>query len=70
MMEMKSIPEISAWVYVDYLTLLAAWDPFKSVPMAAPSKLWVYGLLFAGIAGSNPTGGKDGCLLGLLCVVR
>jgi hypothetical protein len=56
MMETKSVAKTSAWVYLDNLTLLAAWDAFKSVPVAAPSKLRVYGLSFAGIAGSNPAG--------------
>ena len=37
--------------------------------MAALSKLWIYGLSFAGIAGSNPTGVKDVCLsaVGVVC---
>ena len=38
--------------------------------MAARSKAWVCGLSFAGIAGSNPAGGMDVCLLWVLCVVR
>jgi hypothetical protein len=39
------------------------------IPEAAPSKAWVYGLSLAGIAGSNPAGGMDVCLLWVLCVV-
>jgi hypothetical protein len=31
--------------------------------VAAPSKAWVCGRSFAGIAGSNPTGGVDVCPL-------
>jgi hypothetical protein len=34
------------------------------------SKAWVFGRFLAGIAGSNPTGGMDVCLLWVLCVVR
>jgi len=33
------------------------------VPVAAPSKAWVYGRLLAGIVGSNPVGAMDVCLL-------
>jgi hypothetical protein len=32
--------------------------------------VWFYGPLVAGIAGSNPSGTPDVCILGLLCVVR
>jgi hypothetical protein len=38
--------------------------------VAARSKAWVYGRSLDGIVGSNPTGGMDVCLLGMLCVVR
>jgi hypothetical protein len=43
----------------------------NSVPitMAARSKAWVCGSSLAGIAGSNPVGSMDVCLLCLLCVV-
>ena len=34
-----------------------------SVAVAARSKAWVCGLSLAEIAGSNPAGGKDVCLL-------
>ena len=40
------------------------------LPVAACSKARVYGRLLAAIAGSNPTGGMDVFLLGMLCVVR
>ena len=40
------------------------------IPVAARSKAWVCGYSFAGIAGSNSTGGMDVCLFCLLCVVR
>ena len=33
------------------------------IPAAARSKAWVFCLSLAGIAGSNPTGGTDICLL-------
>ena len=33
------------------------------IPVAACSKTWVYGRSLAGIAGLNPTGGMDVCLL-------
>jgi hypothetical protein len=33
------------------------------IPVAARSKTWVAGRALAGIVGSNPTGGMDGCLL-------
>jgi len=35
-------------------------------PVAARSKLWIYSRSLAGIAGSNPTGGRGVCLV---CVV-
>ena len=31
------------------------------IPVAAPSREWVYGRSLAGIAGSNPTGGINAC---------
>jgi len=40
------------------------------VPVAARSKAWVCGCTLAEIAGSNPAGGMDACLLSELCVVR
>ena len=36
----------------------------------ARSDAWVCGNSFAGIVGSNPTGGIDVCLLWVFCVVR
>ena len=36
---------------------------FRSVPVAARSKAWVYGRSSAGIVGSDPTMGMDVCLL-------
>jgi len=36
----------------------------------AQSKMWVYGHLHAGIAGSNPAGGLDIFPLWMLCVLR
>ena len=40
------------------------------VPVAARSKAWVCGRWRTAIAGSNPAGGMDSCLLWVLCVVR
>ena len=40
------------------------------VPVAARSNAKVYGRSPAEIVGLNPTGGKDVCLLWVLCVVR
>jgi hypothetical protein len=37
------------------------------VTMAARSKAWVCDRSLAGIAGSNPTGGVDACLLSVVC---
>ena len=49
-------------IYIYYLT-------FRK-PLAARSKAWVCCRSLAGIAGSNPAGGMDVCLLWMLCVVR
>ena len=40
------------------------------VPVAGRSKAWVCGRSLAEIAGSNPAGAMDVCLLRVLCVVR
>jgi hypothetical protein len=40
------------------------------IPVAARSKVWVYGRCHVGITGSNPAGGMDVCLCSVLCVVR
>jgi len=40
------------------------------IPVAARAKACVYCRSFAAIAGSNPTGGMDVCLLWVLCVLR
>jgi hypothetical protein len=42
----------------------------ESIPVAARSKAWVFGRSLTGIAGSNPTGSMEVCLLWVLCVVR
>ena len=39
------------------------------VPVAERSKAWVCGRWLARIAGSNPAGDKDVCLLLVLCVL-
>jgi hypothetical protein len=38
--------------------------------VAARSNTWAFGRSLAGIAGSNPAGGMDVCLLSVLCAVR
>jgi hypothetical protein len=43
---------------------------YQPIPAAARSEAWVCGRWLAGIAGSNPTGGMDDCVLRVLCVVR
>jgi hypothetical protein len=40
------------------------------IPVAARSKAWDCGRSLAGIAGSNPAGSTDICLLKMLCFVR
>jgi hypothetical protein len=35
----------------------------QPIPVAARSNAWVYGRSLAGIAGSNPTGGMDVCVV-------
>ena len=40
------------------------------IPVAARSKAWVCYRSLAGIAGSNPAGGMDVCLLGVLPVLQ
>jgi len=42
----------------------------QPIPVAAPSKAWVWSRSLAGIVGSNPAGGMDVCLLCTLHVVR
>ena len=39
------------------------------IPVAERFKAWICGRSLAGIAGSNPAGGMDVCLLRVLCVV-
>jgi hypothetical protein len=36
---------------------------FVPIPVAARSKAWVFGRSLTGIAGSNPTGGMDVCVV-------
>ena len=49
------------------------WHQYKQivqVPGAVRSKAWLFGCWVAGIAGSNPVGGMDACVLWALFVVR
>ena len=48
------------FIYLNYLTM--------PVPVAARSKAWVCGRSPAETVGSNPTGGMDICLLGVLYI--
>jgi len=47
---------------------LIIWDKYKLITGAARSKAWVCGLSLAGIAGSNPSGDMEVCLL-CFCVL-
>jgi len=40
------------------------------ISVAVRFKEWVCGRLIVGIAGSNPAGGMDDCLLWVSCVVK
>jgi len=42
----------------------------QPIPVAALSHAWACSRSFSGIAGSNPTGGMDVCLLWAFCVAR
>jgi hypothetical protein len=48
----------------DFMRLL------KKIPVTTWSKAWVCGHSLTCTVGSNPTGGRDVCLLWVLCVVR
>jgi hypothetical protein len=37
------------------------------IPVAVRFKAWVFGRSLTGIVGSNPTGGMDVCLVGVVC---
>jgi hypothetical protein len=43
---------------------------FYTLLVTASSKAWVYGRSLAGVVGSNPAGGMDICLLGVLNFVK
>ena len=58
-----------AWSYSS-AHLYAKAISYKPAPVAARPKAYVCGRSFAGIAGSNPTGSMDICLLSVLYVVR
>jgi len=44
--------------------------PERLIPVAAQTKVWFCGRLLSEIAGSNPAGGMNVCLLWVLCIVR
>ena len=50
---------VSVFIYYIYISV-SGW---LTVPVAERSKARVYGRSLAGIAGSNPAGGMDGCPL-------
>jgi hypothetical protein len=56
----------SWYIWKDLVCLLIN----EQIPAAAPSNAWVCGRSFVGIAGANPDGGMDVCLLCLLDVAR
>jgi len=41
----------------------------RPIPVAARAKAWVFARSFAVIAGSNPAGAMDVCILWVLCAV-
>jgi hypothetical protein len=49
---------------------LATYNINEPIAVAERSKTWVCSRSPAGIAGSNPAGDMDACLLWVLCVVR
>ena len=53
-----------------YSYLLQNRHVFLPIPRSERSKARVWGRSLAGIAGSNPAGDMDVCLLYVLCVVR
>lgn len=52
------------------IILFCSLNMLTLIPVAAWSKVWVYGHSLAGIVDSNPAGGKVVCLSCELCVVR
>jgi hypothetical protein len=50
--------------------ILSKCHQHRGDPSGRADKAWVYGRSLSGTVGSNPFGGTDVCLLGLLCVVR
>jgi hypothetical protein len=77
---MSKGPVISIWIPNRSLCYLLRY-PFKhsgnyvyqlllkAIPVAARSVAWVCGRSLVRIAGSNPAGGTDVCLLKVLCVL-
>ena len=59
------------WRYISTVALNPNTDTeFLPIPVATRSKACVCGRPLAGIAGSNPAGGMDVCLLWVLFTVR
>ena len=55
---------------IDHFSKYRPVKPFLISVAILWSKAWVCGRWLAGIAGSNPAGGMDVWLLGVLCVIR
>jgi hypothetical protein len=63
---MRAVNITIAITYIHYISY-----PYKTpIPVAARFKEWVCGRSLAGIAGSNPAGGMDACLLWVLYVCQ
>jgi hypothetical protein len=58
----KTVNFIHALNNREFVALL---EKARPIPVAGQSKAWACGRSLAGIAGSNPSGGMDGCL----CIV-
>jgi hypothetical protein len=67
----KKLPWLMKWTKAHYLcTIMWKYVKLLSIPVAERSKVWVCSRSPAGIAGSNPAGGMDGCPLWVLCVCQ
>ena len=59
--------QCGAWLFPERICCVNTYRPdMGPVPAAARPKAWVCGRSLAGIAGSNPPGGMDVCLLWVL----
>jgi hypothetical protein len=70
LMKIQAIGEITLSVLVHRCQNseeIAAFVFIAPIPVAALSKAWVYDRSLTGIAGSNPDGGMDICVLCMSC---